>query len=136
MPPTPWKPFPNIEAMTGKVLINAGICSGRVYSSLPNTPTYPLITYSRLGGIPANERRLDRARIQIEAWGNNKSDAFASAEAALRAIHLAEGTAIPQFAGYITRVEDELGLLYLPDPPTGRDRYLFAVGIYALSTTT
>lgn len=136
MPATPWKAFPDIEAMAGKVLRDAGVAAGGVFSSLPNNPTYPLITFSRVGGIPSDERRLDRARIQIEAWGNNKGEARLAAEKARRAIHLAESTAVSQFAGYITRVEDELGLTYLPDPPTGRDRYIFAVGIYALSTTT
>lgn len=131
-----WATFPDIEAMVGKVLRDANVVSQRVYSSLPSSPTYPLVTFARLGGIPADERKLDRARIQIEAWGNSKSEARAGAEAARKAVHLSEGTAVPQFAGFITRVEDELGLMFLPDPPTGRDRYLFAVAVYAISTTT
>lgn len=131
-----WATFPDIEAMAGKILRDAGVAAGRVYSSVPSNPTWPLVTFSRLGGIPAVERRLDRARIQIESWGTNKSEARLLAEAARKAIHSAEGTAVPSFAGFITGVEDELGLTFLPDPPTGRDRYIFAVAIYAITTTT
>lgn len=131
-----WANFPDIEAMAGKVLRDAGVSGGRVYSSIPNNPTWPIVTYSRLGGIPPIERKLDRARIQIESWGNNRAEARDGAEAARKAIHQAEGTAVPSFAGFITGVEDELGLIFLPDPPTGRDRYIFAVAVYAISTTT
>jgi hypothetical protein len=136
MPARTWHTFPDIEGMAGKVMRDAGVASGRVYSSLPTSPVWPLVTFSRLGGIPAVERRLDRARIQVETWGNNKGEARSLAEAARLALHKAQGTAVPSFAGFITGVEDELGLIFLPDPPTGKDRYVFAVGIYAISTTT
>lgn len=133
---TTWHPFPDIEAMAGKVMRDANIATGGVHSSVPNTPTFPLITYSRLGGIPTVERKLDRARIQVETWGNNKSEARDLADLARLTLHKAQGTAVPTFAGFITGVEDELGLIFLPDPPTGRDRYIFAVAVYAISTTT
>jgi len=134
--PGKWSAFPDVEAMVRAALANADIADGRVYSSIPARPTYPLVRVQRLGGLPAVERRLDRARIQIDAWGNNKSEAFDIAEAARLAVHEAEGTVYGQFDGFITGVEDELGMTFLPDPETNRDRYVFAVAVYATSFVT
>ena len=131
-----WSSFPDIEAMVRSALADANVAGGRVYSSVPARPTYPLVTVKRLGGLPAVERRLDRARIQIDAWGNNNAEAFDIAEAARLAAHEAEATAFGEFHGFITGVEDELGMTFLPDPETNKDRYVFAVAVYATSYVT
>lgn len=131
-----WAGFPDTEAIAIKALRDAGVCGGRVYSSVPNTPTWPILVVQRLGGLPAVERRLDRARVQVDAWGTNKAEARDAAEAARLALHRAEGDAFPSLAGYVTGVEDELGLMFLPDQETKRDRYIFAVAVYAHSYVT
>lgn len=128
--------FPDAEALIGIILRAASITglSSRVYSSIPKAPTYPLITIKRIGGIPAERHRLDRARIQIDVWGNTKSEARDIADAARVAIFAAEGQTYDETGtemdGFITCVEDDLGLAFIPDPATARDRYVFGLAIY------
>lgn len=128
--------FPDIEAIVGKALRDAGVCGGRVYSSIPRSPVWPLIVVQRLGGSPSEPRALDRARIQADVYGNTKSEARAEADSARLVLHNAEGTIFPLEAGYITGVEDESGLTFLPDPVTNRDRYTFGVLVYSRTTFT
>jgi len=82
--------FPDAEAMTIKVLKDAGICSGRVSSSRPATVILPLCIVQRLGGIPVDRTAIDSPRIQVDVWAANKSTARLQAEMARRAIHEAE----------------------------------------------
>ena len=127
--------FPDTEAIAAKTLRDANITGSRVYSSIPKNPTYPLITVHRIGGLPAVRDYMDAANIQIEVWGGTKSEAFdAAAEARATLIEL-EGTSVTDpVDAWISAVEDSLGLSWQPDPLTGKDRYLFAVSIYARST--
>lgn len=119
--------FPDAEAMVITTLKDAGICSGRIYSSRPRTVVLPLIVVQRLGGVPSDRRYADNPSIQCDVWGNNKSEARSIAQAARTAIHQAEGDLFEEFAGYILAVEDWTGLTFLPDPISKEDRYIFAV---------
>ena len=127
--------FPDAEAACGYVMRTAGVASARVYSSVPKTPVYPIVTMSRVGGIPRERHRLDRARIQVTAWGTSKSEAFDVANAARIALHRMEGTALTVAGGapvdaFVTGVEDDLGMFWSPDEETARDRYVFGVAVY------
>ena len=53
--------LPDAEALVSYELRTQ--LSARVYSSLPSSPVYPLITIKRIGGIPTDRVRLDRANI-------------------------------------------------------------------------
>lgn len=128
--------FPDAEAMASRALRNAGVCGGRAYSSIPSNPTWPLAVVKRIGGIPTVPRRLDAARIQVDIYGNNKSEARAEADAARLALHRTEGTTFVIEQGYVAGVEDDLGLIFLPDPDTNRDRYTFGVALYTHTTFT
>lgn len=123
--------FPDSEAMAARALRDAGVCGGRAYSSIPRTPVWPLAVVQRLGGTPIEERRLDQASIQVDVYGNSKSEARSEADSARRALHDAEGTPFYTEMGYLTGVEDQSGLTFLPDPLTNRDRYTFSVYLYA-----
>lgn len=123
--------FPDIEAMMARALRSANVCGGRAYSSIPRDPTWPLAVVQRLGGSPAVERRLDSASIQVDVYGNNKSEARAQADLARRALHGVEGTSFPTEMGYVTGVVDESGLTWVPDPITNRDRYTFSVAVFS-----
>lgn len=88
--------FPDAEALVGSILRTANIegVGARVYSSIPKSPTYPLILVKRIGGIPAELHRLDRARVQIEVWGappGGKGEAFEIAAEARAVLFGAEG---------------------------------------------
>lgn len=138
--------LPDVEASAGQILRDAGVAGGRVYSSIPTTPTYPLLVFQRTGGTPAEKHKLDRASIQFDAWARTpkesggaggKSEARDLAELARRTIHeLGPGAFVADFECQITEVEDELGLRWLPDPTSKRDRYLFSVRIFAHNRTT
>jgi len=120
--------FPDSEAIAGAALRSAGY---RAYSSIPANPTYPLMTVKRVGGIPRDKRMLDRANIQIDVWGDSKSQCRDLADQARRVLMSLEGTTSSDFNGVITCVEDSLGLFWLPDQETKRDRYIFSVVLYA-----
>lgn len=120
--------IPNMEAVAGDAIRAAGY---NAYPSVPaKNPQYPLAVVQRLGGLPPERHKLDGARIQVDAWGDNKQDAFTLAQKARTALMNLEGTKSPKHQVYVTGVEDEVGPMWLPDPDTGRDRYVFAVMLY------
>jgi len=88
----------------------------------------------RFGGIPTNRLRLDFSRIQIDVWGTSKSEARDIAAEARAVVHAMEGESFTITGGwpddaFVTAVADDLGLLWLPDPDTARDRYTFGVAL-------
>jgi hypothetical protein len=127
--------FPDAEAIAGWAMRTAGVTGGRVYSSIPNSPAFPLTILKRIGGQPAERHRLDAPRLQVEVWGTKKSEALDGAQLARSVIHSLEGQSVTTGAGapvnaFITGVTDDLGLFWSPDPPTDRDRYIFGVRLY------
>ena len=131
-------PFPDFEALAAQAIREVVDCG--VYSSIPKTPTYPLITVKRIGGIPAEMHRLDVANLQIDVWGTTKSEARDLADEARLALHGMEGRAFSEGddsgasgdvgSGFICAVDDSLGLTWLPDPVTARDRYVFGCSVF------
>lgn len=128
--------LPNVEAAVNAVLAAAGL---RAYSSSPKrSPVFPHVVTMRLGGTPAERHALDAPRIQVEVWGDrdtSKSAVLDYATAAWLALQEAEGTTV-ELAGdedpvFIAAVNPEIGLQWLPDPPTGRPRYIFSLRVYA-----
>lgn len=124
---TKYANFPDIEAICAQIMRSANVAGGRVYSSMPRTPTWPLALVIRVGGIPSVERWVDSASIQVDVYGNNKSEARSVADDARVALHMAEGSTVG--SGVVTSVQDNMGLTFLPDPDTNRDRYTFGVTI-------
>ncbi len=135
---TEFLPFPDSEAVASWAMRQAGIASGRVYSSIPATPAFPLVIVERIGGVPAVRQKLDRARLQISVWGNSKSEARDIADQARVALYSLEGTGMTTGGGapvnaFVTAVRNDLGLFWSPDPDTDRDRYIFGVALYLQS---
>jgi hypothetical protein len=133
---TTFRTFPDIEALAAYAIRQASTTLGsRVYSSIPKNPTWPLAVVTRIGGIPPVREALDMANVQVDVWAGSKSEARIAAEAARRALLGMEGTSytaggsVPA-TGFVTAVEDSLGLTFLPDPETSRDRYTFAVNVF------
>lgn len=125
--------FPDAEALAGAVLRSELACG--VYSSIPRNPTYPLVTLKRIGGIPAERHRLDFASIQVDVWGTSKTEARDIAAEARAALYGMEGTSYALADNWpddavVSGVSDTLGLTWLPDQETSRDRYVFGVGLY------
>jgi len=127
--------FPDAEAAVGWTLRQASIAGARVYSSIPTNPTYPLIVMKRIGGQPAEKHYMDASRIQVDVWGTSKSEAFDIAQAARVAIHNMAGTTLTTGGGApvnigIAAVDDDLGMMFMQDSITGRDRYIFGIQMY------
>lgn len=104
------------------------IVGDRIFTALPKNPTYPCVVIRRLGGVPVIATHLDRARIQIDAWGRTKYEARTAAAAVQAALH--EMPAGSHSVGVVTGVEDELGLTWSEDPTSERPRYTFGVLIF------
>lgn len=133
-----FNPFPDAEATANWKLRQANIASGRVYSSIPTSPTYPLVVLKRIGGQPAERHYLDASRIQFDVWGNSKSEAFDIAQSARVIIHDMAGTTFTVAGGApvdcaVLAVDDDLGLMFMQDSITGRDRYIFGCQLYVRS---
>lgn len=126
---TTYQVFPDAEA----VLIQALNASEfPACAALSAQPDLPCVLVKRIGGVPAERHHLDLANIQIEVWGNDKAEASSLAQEVRAAIHGLEGIALTeqQTPAFISGVEDQLGIAWLPDPVTDRARYVFGVGVY------
>lgn len=109
------------------------LVADRVWTEIPNLPTFPLVKLTRVGGGPAGApAHLDRAIVQIEAYGGTKYEArrLAATCAAVLDSHEVAGTDL--HGGYVTGSEPG-SLRYLPDEETrtskenARPRYLLEV---------
>lgn len=121
-----YEPAPDAEAETIRYL---GACGIKASTELPSKPTWPALTLCRIGGGTSPAHRLDRARIQLSAWGASKGEARA-----LMAQALARLWEMPiAYAGTatVTDVAADLGMTWNPDdsatPP--RPRYIAGVQI-------
>lgn len=125
---------PDIEAAVAEWLRNSSITGvgTRVYTEVPATPTFPLVTVTRIGGVPAVREYLDMGAIQVDCWGGTKAEAHdAAVEARVACLGLEGQSLSLPVSIVVTSVEDALGLTWQPDEDTGRERYLFAVNVYA-----
>lgn len=110
--------------------------SDRIYTQFPDDdPVWPLVTVSRIGGLPVVRQRLDAASLQVDCWGNpadveGRPDASLLARTVRAALHQMPGQDIT--SGWVTGVEDSDPLAYRPDD--SRDpaipRYSFGVTVY------
>lgn len=130
--------FPDSEALVATWLRTAGGgIPARVYSSIPNTPVWPLIVVKRIGGVPVERHWVDRARLQIDVYGGTaKSEAADVAALARTRIMTMEGRVFTVAGGdaadaEVKAVIDDLGLSWQPDPDytPARPRYIFGVAL-------
>jgi hypothetical protein len=121
--------LPDIEAIAVAYLMAhpdiTAICGDRVYTEIPEGPTYPFVTVLRIAGRPRPRPRwIDQAQLQISAWGNDddlsREDTRDLCETAVAALHDLPGVTD---LGVVTGVEDILGPRSLPDPETSFPRF-------------
>jgi hypothetical protein len=125
--------FPDLKAVAIQVLLSANVNGTRIYSSLPDdvgtsSRPWPVIVIRRLGGLPVNDRWLDRANLQIEVWGTNQKECFDGFNASRKALFDSVGTTVNSCV--ITNARVILGPQDIPDPPTGRDRVVGGVALF------
>jgi hypothetical protein len=106
-----------------------GSFSPSIGTKLPNDPVWSsgVITVQRVGGVPVERHRLDRANIQIDVWHDSKSSAHDIAQLARAILHRGEGSVYSLPSCYLTAVDDSLGLHSLPDPINLKQRYVCGV---------
>jgi len=130
---------PDLEAVVSQTLRDANI---RAYSSLPKTPQFPLIVVKRVGGTPPVRQYLDAANIQLDVWGSAPDDPAPVPKSTIQDLAQQARVLILKLEGkmvygpvqaFITGVDDALGISWLPDPLTGRERYLFGMWVYGRS---
>lgn len=130
---TSYDTFPDAEAFVTWAIRDASIAGlGGVHTSMPKNPTDNVAIVGRVGGIPVERHRLDAPSIQVDVYGTNQATAHDIAAEARAAIHRLEGGAFGADVGcpveiVVTMVEDSLGLAFIPDPTTSKDRYIFGV---------
>lgn len=109
----------------------AALVAGRVATELPPSPTWPFLRLERLGGLPlplGQAIHVDRARVQLEAWGTTKAQAHTLAATVQAVLH--ERLPGRHELGTVTAVRPDLGLVWSPDPENGRARYVLAVLVF------
>ena len=125
--------FPDLKAVAIKVLLDAAVNDTRVYSSLPSDAgsagrPWPIVVVRRLGGLPVNDKWLDRANLQIEVWGANQKDCFDVWNRSRKALFDSISTTVSSCV--ITNARVTLGPQDIPDPPTGRDRVIGGIALF------
>jgi hypothetical protein len=123
----------NAEALVTEYLRDdpavSALVAARVYTVIPSgNASWPLLRVVRIGGVPAFSRplHLDRASLQIDAFGGSKAQALTLADTARMA--LSEIDLAMHSEGVVTGIE--FGpLAYVPDPDfePAKPRYLFDV---------
>lgn len=129
---TTYAALPDTELASVKylrsVMAVALMVNGRVYTSVPANPTYPLVSLVRVGGTVRADATLDRATLQIECYGNSQYEAN---ELSRKVIAALAGAAGWRGLGMtITTTDPVSGMLYLPDPETKQPRYVLDHDLY------
>lgn len=131
--------IPDVEALAVDYLLAepavAALVDEEVDTELPGDflKRLPRVRLFRVGGLAgANKGYIDRARLQVEAWGGTKASANDVAREALRA--LLEAPEAAHAGAEVTDAAQDLGLVWSPDPDTDCPRYLFGVVLTLHST--
>ena len=130
--------MPDLEAVARKKIADGGY---RAYSSIPNSPVWPIAVVQRAGGFAAVRGYLDAVRLQIDVWGGAKGDVTPTSKSVIqdmtqdiriRLLRL-EGTKVTTPVGAWISGVDEGEMVWLPDDNTGRDRYMLTVTVFGRS---
>lgn len=133
-------PFPDVELIACDWLRGlpdiAAIVGSRVSTELPAVEAWPRLHVARIGGTPTVSRRLDAASLQVSAFGDPSDPERRPATSRLARLARVSLHAMPGYShaeGWVTGVDDDLPLRWLPDDsrvPT-IPRYVFGVTVYA-----
>lgn len=128
---TTFEIFPNAEMIVEKLLIAQTYpgLTPHVGTKVPDDANYEqgVITVQRIGGIPTERHRLDHPHIQVDCWADKKTSALVLAQYGRAAIFAAEGQVVTSPDGFISGVDDSLGIAWMFDSISLRPRYVFGV---------
>lgn len=91
------------------------------------------VRVTRIGGIPDpldTPGWLDRARLQVDAFGADGSDAHDLAALCLLALKELPSSGWTFEGAVVTATSQDLGITNAPDPDTDAARYLFGMVLY------
>lgn len=127
---TAYVAMPDAEAVV-TTAIRAGVVPP-VSTTIPHDAEAPYVAVRRIGGAPVERHRLDAPEVQVDVYGPNKAESHDLAQAVRVAIHEAEGTTVTYSDGAanVHGVDDAMGIAWLADPTTKRDRFTFTVRLY------
>lgn len=128
--------LPDVERLAATWLRNVAdvraIVDSRVYTAVPNAPTFPLVRLTRIGGEPVMSRplHLDEAWVQVDCWGGPKATTRLLAETCRGAFAL-EAFVGPHDDGVVSGVTFG-SFQYLPDDSyePAKPRYWFTLHIF------
>lgn len=125
--------MPDAEAVVSTLIRST--LGARAYSSIPRSPTYPLVLVRRYGGVPVTRMRLDSADIQIDVYGKSKSEARLLAQQVLTELKSQgeESATVTVSTGnaFVTGVTQIMGLTWMPDSSNVPiNRYVFSVRVF------
>lgn len=128
-----------LRADTGIVTALGG---ARVFFSIPDNPTWPLITVARVGGgqSQTSDAPVDSALISIDVWGEldaNQRPKKIQATAVVNAVR----SALDVIRGRTTLTTDVdvfganvAGVVWAPDPDNGRPHYAITAEVIGISS--
>lgn len=102
-----------------------GLAPTRVYSKVPDEPSYPLCVVSRLGGalVFSHHLWLDRARVQYDVWGDTKKATWRAADKVRSALIAGQGVTYSPH-GRVSAVEETIAPHESPDPDSVRVHFV------------
>lgn len=99
------------------------------HTQFPEDPTFPLVLIHRSGGgMDQAAMVVDAATVQVDAWGQTKTEAYDTVQAARTRLLNIDGEAVGSV--WISKVEESGAFLWLPDPESGRPRYTCDLRLY------
>lgn len=130
-----YQKIPDIEKIVVDKLNNAAsiidiVGADGVSTELPPNAVLPRIRVTLSGGSPQVRGWLHALRVNIEAWGNSKEEAFDLFNEAVYVLeNEVEGSLYTE--GIVTSFTQESGMSWSPDPVTKTARYLAGFVAYA-----
>lgn len=129
--------FPDVEGGIRDYLrANTGVAAlvgTRVFFSIPDAPTWPLIVVREIGDTDdPSEAPIVATLIQIDCWADRRNKASANAvKRAVRAALYPIRSATALNAGTVAYGAEIVGGGFLPDPADDRPRYTLTVNVTA-----
>jgi uncharacterized protein DUF3168 len=109
----------------------AALVGTRVSTALPQTPVYPLVLITRVGGTLRDQGYLDRPLVFVEAWAapGKHGDAVA-VMATVRALLRGDRLNGSYPKGKVSGADEIAGPRYQRDPPTNAERFVLTVQLF------
>jgi hypothetical protein len=138
--------WPDIEGamrdyLRADTAVNA-LIGNRQFFAVPATPTYPLLTVSRVGGgqDADTDAPIDVALVSIDIWGELDANGYGDKAGALAVVN-AVRSALEAISGRTTLTNgvtghgaEVVGVAWAPDPDNGRPHYAVTAEVTATSS--